>query len=149
MRIHRILGSILPVAILASGLAARADDAPKAKSSTPFLDKLVASKKLEASDVDAVRKLKDEVKACRADVKAGKAQKGSCVGKMLEVQKARIGLLEKAVEKIKRKKFQKRVKKAIRWTKKQIAKLEKWAAKAKAKAEGAAPKAQEKGGDAK
>lgn len=141
---NRVLVAVLPAAVLATGVAYADNHA--AKSSTPFLDKLVAGKALEQGEVDAVRKAKEDVKACRADVKAGKAKKGSCLEKMISVQEARLAALGKA--KPSDKKHVKAVKKATRWTNKMLRKLKKQAAKWKAKAEKAA-KATEKAPEAK
>jgi hypothetical protein len=133
----RALTAAIPAAILAIGVVAHAEDAPAAppaKSSTPFLDKLVNAKALEAGDVEPVRKLKEDLKACHADVKAGKAEKGSCLSKIIDMQKGRLAALAKAVEKIEAKKLKAAVKRAVKWTTRMVAKWEKILAKKQAKA---------------
>lgn len=99
---------------------------PSADARKPFpvLRKIVKAGALEKSELDGVRALRKEFRACKKAVKAGQQPKGSCAPKRLEQVKAQIALIEKALPKIEKRRLQKKAKKALRKLRKRLTRLE-------------------------
>jgi hypothetical protein len=131
-RVLRImLSALLPAVVIGAASPAAA------RKPFPVLRKLVKAGILEKADLDGLKNLRKEFKACKRAVKEGKQAKGSCVGKRIEQVKAQIALFEKVLTKIEKKRLKRRAGRALRKLQRRLKKLE---AKASAAAPAEAPK---------
>jgi hypothetical protein len=111
---------IVPAALLGATASASANKGPK-----HLFQKLVKVQALEQSDLDGIKQIHKDLRACHTQVKEGAQPKGTCKAKFMEAMKARIALLEKAAPKVTDAKLQKRVNRTLRHLSKKLARIEK------------------------